>query len=191
MSRSDLRIASIGWQAWRKRCETVAISKTLQRLLRVQDLKEDLRRRELGLAQSELAGIERAIAAAGKREQAGRRLAAKGVECTDLQDRLAGAEELNAGRRHASALGPYKEQVIEKTNELRTAFLEARVERRQTETLVATARARESAEADRCAQRDLDDLYLSKLTDTNGEEDRRKERLLESSKSDGLSKETV
>ncbi len=191
MNRFALRIVSIGWQAWRKRCEAVAISKTLQRLLRVQDLKEGLRRRELGLAQSELAGIERAIGAADKREQAGRRLAAKGVECADLQDRLAGAEELNAGRRHASALEPYVEQATERVNERRAVFLEARVERRQTETLVVTARARESAEADRRAQRNLDDLYLSKLGDTRDKEDRRQERPVDRSKSDGLSKSTI
>ena len=154
----------------------MAISKSLQRLLRVLDMKEELRRREFGAAQSELADLERAMNAADKRGQAGRRLAATGVERANLRDRLAGVEEVAAGRRHASVLEPYVEQAAQRANELRAAFLEARMERKQTETLVETARAREAAEADRRAQRNLDDLYLSKPADAHEEEDRRKEK---------------
>jgi phage I-like protein len=156
----------------------MAISKTLRRLLLVLDMKEELHRRELGLAQNELAGLERAMNAAGKREQAGRRLVADGVECSNLHDRLAGVEEMEAGRKCAAALEPYVAQATQRADALRVAFLEARVERRRTETLVETARARESAEADRRAQRTLDDLYLSKLSGARDEEDRRIEKIL-------------
>jgi hypothetical protein len=151
----------------------MAISKTLRRLLLVLDMKEELHRRELGLAQNELAGLERAMNAAGKREQAGRRLVARGVERSNLHDRLAGAEEMEAGRKLAAALEPFVAQATQRVEALRDAFLEARVERRRTETLVESARARESAEAGRRAQRTLDDMYLSKLSCACDEGDRR------------------
>lgn len=154
----------------------MAISKTLQRLLRVLDMKEELRRRELGLAQSELAGFERARQAAGKREQAGRRLTAGGVERADLRDRVAGVEEVAAGRRHVLALEPHIAQAAMKVEELRTAFLEARVEQRQTETLITEAKAREAAETERRTQRSLDDMYLARMPSERTKAGRREEK---------------
>lgn len=153
----------------------MAISKTLQRLLRVLDMKEESRRKELGLAQSELAAFERARQAAGKREQVGRRHTARGVEHADLRDRLAGVEEMAAGRRHALALEPYIAQAAIKVEELRTAYLDARVEQQQTETLVTEAQAREAAESERRTQRNLDDIYLARHANEQTKADRQLE----------------
>ena len=139
------------------------VSAALQRLLRVLEQEEELRRRELESAQGEIAQLERAKRAAGERQQNGRRLVASGVQCDDLCDRLTGMEEMLAGKLCGSVLQQRIHQSTLMVEDLRTALLSKRVERKQTERLIEAAQAREAAAANRRMQQSLDDWYLTRL----------------------------
>jgi flagellar biosynthesis chaperone FliJ len=139
------------------------VSAALQRLLRVLDQEEELQRRELESAQGEMAKLELAKRVAGERQQKGRRLIASGVQSNDLCDRLTGMEEMLAGRHCGSVLQQRIHQSTLVIDELRTALLNKRVERKQAETLIEAAQAREAAAADRRMQQSLDDWYLTRL----------------------------
>ncbi len=143
----------------------MAVSKTVRRLLRVLDLEEESRRRELESAQAELTLLDAALRAAGEREREGRLLFTAGVRSEDLRDRLSGQTEIHAGRRRGAVLQQHIQQFMLVVNEFRAAFLEKRVERKQAETLVKAAEARESVEEDRRAQQSLDEWYLMRLPD--------------------------
>ncbi len=144
----------------------MAIANSVRRLRRILDLEEELRRRELESAQSELAQRERALTVCGEREQNGRRWLVAGLQSGDTADRLAGMEEIKTGKRYAAALQPYIDQSAVRVEECRAAFLEKRVERKQAETLVEAAEARETVDANRRAQQWLDDWYLSNPPNT-------------------------
>ena len=139
----------------------MAVAKAIRRLLRVLDLVEELRRRVLETAQSELACLEQALSARGEQEQNGRRWLASGLQSGDLADRVAGLEEIQTGKRIASALKPQIDQSASRVEECREAFLAKRVERRQAETLVKAAEGEATIEANRKAQQGLDDWYLA------------------------------
>jgi hypothetical protein len=141
----------------------MAAAKSLERLLRIFGLEEELHHRDLESAQREQASIARALDGAREQERRGRRLTIHGVECDELPDRLAGIEEVQAGKRRAMELELRMAQISQRVEELRVAYLEKRVERRQAETLVNNANEREAVEADRKAQQSLDDWYLTRV----------------------------
>jgi hypothetical protein len=143
----------------------MAVSKALQRLLRILNLEEEMHRRELDAAQRDQALLTRALTAAGEQERRGRQLTTLGAERNELPDRLAGLEEVHAGGRRAIALQLRLAQASQQVSELRAAFLSKRVERRQAETLVDHAEEREVIEANRRAQQSLDDWYLTQKPD--------------------------
>jgi hypothetical protein len=87
-----------------------------------------------------------------------------------LPDRLAGLEETRAASRHAAALGPRIDAMGEEVAGLRQEFLLKRVERRQAETLIQEAEAREVIETGRRSQQTLDDWYSSRLYSDGGSE---------------------
>jgi hypothetical protein len=138
----------------------MVVSKIVRRLLRVLDLEEELRRRELESAQAELALLDTALRTAGERERDGRLLFTAAVQSEDLRDRLAGQAEVLAGRRRGVVLQQFIKQSSRAEEELRAALLEKRVERKQAETLVQAAQARESLEEGRRTQQSLDCWYL-------------------------------
>jgi hypothetical protein len=141
------------------------VSSALQRLLSILNQEELLRRRELEWAQGELAQLEHAMKAAGERQQNGRRLIACAVRSNDLCDRLAGMEEVQAGRDCGAVLQEHIHRSNFIVEDLRTALLSKQVERKQTETLIEASEAREAIEADRQMQKSLDDRYLSRFSD--------------------------
>jgi flagellar biosynthesis chaperone FliJ len=138
----------------------VPVSKSVRQLLRVLDLEEELSRREFGSAQAELAQFEAALRAAGEREREGRSMFTTGVQEGNLRARLAGQAEVDAASYHGATLREHIRISAPVVDELRTAFLEKRVERKQAETLVKAAEARESIEEDRRTQQSLDSWYL-------------------------------
>jgi hypothetical protein len=138
----------------------VPVSKSVRRLLHVLDLEEELSRRELGSAQAELAQLKAALKAAGEREREGRSMFTTGVQEGDLRGRLAGQAEVHAASYHGATLRGHIEISSPVVDRLRAAFLEKRVERKQAETLVKAAEARESIEEDRRTQQSLDSWYL-------------------------------
>ena len=138
----------------------MAVSKTIQRLRCILDVEEELRRRQLESAQADLARLELALRTAGEREREGRLLFSAGVRAEDLRNRLAGEAEMHAGRHRESILRQYIQQSKLVVDELRAAFLEKRVERKQAETFVKAAQVRESLEEDHRTQQSLDTWYL-------------------------------
>jgi hypothetical protein len=145
----------------------MAVSNAVRQLLRIRDLEETLRRREVESVQGELAQLELALRVAGDRQRNGRNLIASGVQSEDLRDRMAGLEEVRAGKVCSVVL---KQRIDESTllvEELRAALLAKRVERKQAETLVKTTEAREADEADRRIQQSLDDWYLTHLPENH------------------------
>ena len=138
----------------------MAVSKSVRRLLRVLDLEEESRRRELESAQAEQARLDVALTSATQRERDGRVLFADGVRREDADNRWMGLKEVDAGRRCGAVLQQSIQQSMHAVEALRTALLEKRVERKQAEALVKAAEARESVEEDRRTQQSLDTWYL-------------------------------
>jgi hypothetical protein len=138
----------------------MAVSKTVRRLLQVLDLEEESRRRELETAQAELARLGAESRAAAKQQKDGRLLFALGVRGDELDDRLAGQAEVHDGRRRQNVLQRYIQELTQVVEALRAAFLEKRVEKKQAESLVKAAEARELLEKDRRNQQSLDSWVL-------------------------------
>jgi len=142
----------------------VPVSKSVRRLLRVLDLEEESRRRELESAQAEHVRLNVALTGATQRERDGRLLFADGVRREDPCDRWMGLQEEDAGRRSRTVLQQSIQQSMQAVETLRAALLQKRVERKQAETLVKAAEARESLEEDRRTQQGLDSWYLMSQT---------------------------
>jgi hypothetical protein len=139
-------------------------AKPMRRLLRVLELEEEQARRLLEAATGELRQLERARAAALERARRGRALvaasAASGQIHNSILDRIAGLEETRLGQRAATALTPRIAGARGRVEVRHEEFLAKRVERRQVETLVRAAEAREAREAAQREQQMLDDWFL-------------------------------
>jgi len=141
----------------------MAVSRTLRRLLGVRNLEEQQCRMALEAAVSELRHIEHAIGFAVAQKRHGRRLVLASTVSGDAVDRLAGLEEAEVGERRRRTLASRRMQAEAETDALRQVFLERRVERRQAETLIEEAMARDAIEGDRRAQQGQDDWYGAQL----------------------------
>jgi hypothetical protein len=147
-----------------------AAAKPIRRLLRVLELEEEQAQRVLEIATSELRQFEHAREVALERERHGRALITASATSGQVADRIAGLEEIRLGQRAASALVPHIAQAQGKAAARREEFLRKRVERRQAETLVRAAEAREAREAVQREQQTLDDWFLGgKLRAHQGE----------------------
>jgi hypothetical protein len=80
-----------------------------------------------------------------------------------LTDRLAGLEETRAAGRGDLALAPRVADAEQDVAGLREEYLASRVERRQAETLIQEAEARDAHDAERRAQQGLDDWFRNRL----------------------------
>jgi hypothetical protein len=135
------------------------VSRGLRRLLRIRELEEEQRRLALEAAREELGLLDQAMHRAAERGVRGRRLLALSAASGAVADRAAALEESRAAERHSAALRPKIADAEDEVESLRQEFLAARVERRQAETLLEEARARESIDADRRSQHGLDDWF--------------------------------
>jgi flagellar biosynthesis chaperone FliJ len=138
-------------------------SRALRRLLRVLHLEEEETRRALESALNDLRRLEHALAAAAARNRSGRGLVVRSAVTGELADRLAGLEESLAAARRTAALQPRIRDAEQQVAACRAVYLAKRVERRQAETLVEEAAARDALEAARRTQRSLDDWHLGRL----------------------------
>lgn len=141
----------------------MAVSRALRRVLRVRDLEEEQCRLALESALSELSRLEHALIATSDRDRRGRRLIEASAHSGELPDRLAGLEESHAAVRRANALIPRIAEAELDVAELRQLYLDKRIERRQAETLIEEAEARDAVEAERRSQQGLDDWYRNRM----------------------------
>lgn len=140
----------------------MAVSSGLRRLLRIRELEEEQNRQALESAMGELHRLEAALDASHERERRGRGLVTASARGGALQDRWAGVEESRAAGSYAAALGPMIAEAEQDVVRVRAEFLGKRVERRQAETLIEEAEAREAVEAARRGQQALDDWHSSR-----------------------------
>ena len=141
----------------------MAVARAMRRLLQVLEIEEEQARLALESAVGELRLLEQRWEAATERNRKGRRLITASAQSGSLTDRWAGLEEAQAGNRHAAQLMPRIAEAEVVVSLRRQEYLARRVERRQAETLIEEAEARDAAEAGRRGQRALDDWYLNRL----------------------------
>jgi flagellar export protein FliJ len=141
----------------------MAVSRALRRLLRIRDLEEEQARLALDSAVGGLNRLEQALAATAERDRGGRRLVQASARNGELPDRLAGLEETRAADRLVQVLIPRIAAAGQQVTALREEYLAARVERRQAETLIEEAEARDALDADRRSQQGLDDWFRNRL----------------------------
>jgi hypothetical protein len=132
----------------------------MRRLLAVLEAQEEQSRAALDASVADLRRMEKALKAAAAREHGGRRLVAASVGTGELVDRLAGLEETLAARRHARALKPRIAETELEVASRREEFLEKRIERRRTETLIEKTEAGDAIVDGRRRQREVDDGFL-------------------------------
>jgi flagellar export protein FliJ len=141
----------------------VPVSRALRRLLRVLEIEEEQRRIELESGMAEAGRLNRALNAAGARERGGRSLVVSSVLTNEVRDRLSGLEETRTAQRVRAALRPKVAEAQTEVAAMRQEYMAKRTERRQAETLVEKAKAREEVELGRRTQRMLDDRFLSRF----------------------------
>jgi flagellar biosynthesis chaperone FliJ len=139
------------------------VSRPLRRLLRVLHLEEEETRRRLESALGDLRRLENSLEAAGVRDRSGRRMVNLSAQSGELADRIAGMEESLAAARRTAALKPWIRDAEQEVSARREVFLSKRIERRQAETLVDAAQARDTLEDARRTQRSLDEWHLNRL----------------------------
>jgi predicted metalloprotease len=140
----------------------MAVSRSLRRLLRIRELEEEQSRLALEAASGDLHNLQHAQAATVERDRRGRRLVQASAMSGEFQDRLAGLEETRAADRLAVVLAPRIAIAEQEVARLREDFLSRRVERRQAETLIEEAEARDALDADRRTQQSLDDWFRNR-----------------------------
>ena len=141
----------------------MAVSRALRRLLRIREIEEEQGRMAMKSALADLHRLERALTASLERERRGRRLVQASARSGELPDRLAGLEELRGADRLAQVLAPRIVDSEQSVAGLREEFLSMRVARRQVETLIEEAEARDAVDAGRRSQQALDDWYRNRL----------------------------
>jgi flagellar export protein FliJ len=141
----------------------MAIARSLRRLLLVRQMEEEQARAALKSALAQLRLFENALESAAERERRGRQLFARSAKNGDGVDRIAAVEEVAAARRIASVLRKGEAEGRKQVAAQRSALLAKRIERKQTEALVAKAEGREALQAARRVQQSMDDWYLGRF----------------------------
>ncbi|MDR3741375.1 MAG: hypothetical protein P4L40_20340 [Terracidiphilus sp.] len=94
-----------------------------------------------------------------ERAREGRRLVVAGISRNEYDDRIAGCEEQKTAERHAAYLQQQVDEANEKVETLHAAYLSARTERHQVQTLIEQIETSDKQEANRREQQGLDDWY--------------------------------
>ena len=141
----------------------MAVSRALRRLFRIRDLEEEQSRLALEASQADLSRLKHSLESTVERDRRGRQLVERSARSGELPDRLAGLEEARAAVRLAQALTPRIVDAEQDVAELRDQYLEKRVERRQAETLIEEAEARDALATERKSQQGLDDWYGNRV----------------------------
>jgi hypothetical protein len=146
----------------------VSISRTLRRLHELRAIQEQEKKSALALALQHLHQLEQSLRRAQERAADGRTLLNSSLQSGQVEDRIAGSEEIASAERMARIL---RARMIAARNQIagiRNMFLAARLQRRQVETLLESAIARDSEEGKRRTQIALDEWHLSRRTSSGG-----------------------
>ena len=150
----------------------MSLSPALRRLLRVREMEEEQRRLALETALSELKALQNALAASRERARVGKALLAGSV-AAGITDRAAAEVEMEAAARCSAALAPRIAAAELAAVGARESYLDKRRERRQAETLIEEARARDEAESDRRSQQGTDDAFAARRQRSSSEAEAR------------------
>lgn len=142
------------------------VSRALRRLLRLEEVQEELSRVALESAVGEFSRLERLLAATEDQARSGRQLVVASARTGELPDRLAGLVEARAALCRTEVIIPRIADAEFEVAALREAFLARRVERRQADALISETEARDAVETARHDQQSLDDWYLNRLNKT-------------------------
>jgi len=141
----------------------MAVAIAMRRLLRVLELEEEQAKTALDSEVGSLRLLEQRLDAAIERNRNGRQLVHASAQSGDVMDRWAGIQDTETATRVAAFLEPRVREAEGIVATRQKEFLAKRVERRQAETLIEEAEAREAVKAGRRNQQALDDWYLNRL----------------------------
>ena len=140
----------------------MAVSRVMRRLLQVLEMQEESSRARLESARAEIRQLQEAMTRQAERERLGRRWVAASARSGEIVERIAGLEESRLAKRHLTILAQRITVAVKAMELAQRELLDKRMERRQTQTLIDEAEARERVEAERRAQRDLDEWFLGR-----------------------------
>jgi len=140
----------------------VPANDSLARLLHLRTLEEEQRRAALDAVTAALRRLRPALQSTHARERRGRESIALSSQSASPADRIAGLVESGAARHAATILRQRIAALEQQAAELRRAYLEKRTERRQVETLLREAEARQALDVSRREQQSLDNLFGAK-----------------------------
>lgn len=140
----------------------MAVSRAMRRLLQVLEIQEERSRAAMESARAAMLQLQESMAQAAERERLGRCWVTASARSGEKDERIAGLEESRLAKRHIAALAQRTTQAEKALEASRQELLSKRMERRQTQTLIGEAEARERVETERRAQRDLDDWFLGR-----------------------------
>ena len=140
----------------------MAIAQGLRRLLRVREIEEEQSRIALDAALGNLGRLEAWERAARSREQRGRRLLTASASSGDAIDRRAAVEEIRGAGRATEVVRPRIAEARWVVTTRQAEYLSCRAQRRQVETLIQEAEARQAVDAERRRQQALDDWFRNR-----------------------------
>jgi hypothetical protein len=141
----------------------MAVSSALRRLLHVREMEEEQQRLALESALGELHSIEHALAGFRAREHRGRLLLNESAGGLQVSDRTAAIVEVQSAGRAATTLTIRIVAAEGVVVRIRQAFFDKRLERRQAQTLIEEAEARDAIDAGRRTQQTLDESFGAQL----------------------------
>jgi flagellar biosynthesis chaperone FliJ len=137
----------------------LAISASLRRLLSIRELQEEQSEAALASVVHEIAQLRAAQSHAGVRATQARRLLEASVRCDVPSDRWTGLQEEHIAIKLATQLADHVAATEREAETLRTHYLEARMERRQVQTVAQNAEKAVATDAEHKEQRDLDEWH--------------------------------
>ena len=146
----------------------MVIKRTLNRLLRLRELEEELSRLQLEIAVVERSRREQEVALAASSQAQGRRSFAAGIGEQNQLIRTAGLLESEEARKRLLRLQPYLETADLEVTRQQAEFLSRRTGRRQVETLLENEMTQAEVETGRRAQQMLDDWYGRRIVKKTG-----------------------
>lgn len=131
----------------------------LERILRIRELQEEQKRRQLNGALAKLEALHKTREVAVEMNIRGQTLVRASVSSGEITDRQAGIIEAELACRRTRVLAAHILSAQEHTIELRQEFMTTRLERQQVETLVDLQEVREDIESSRSSQKRIDDWF--------------------------------
>lgn len=143
----------------------------LRRLCDLRRIEELNQAAQLEQARSELQRVEQALREAEVRKSAGRGLFNQGAGSGDLDDRIAGLEEIASATRLTGFLRALRSSAENLVRRTEAEYLLKRAQRSQVETLLRLESEREAAAAQKQNQSLLDEWHRSRRGPIEGAAD--------------------